>query len=175
MKKIFSLLTALLFLLAAGCAAAETTVLLETVTGESIVLEHDKTLKMTKADSPDPGNAHWTISTSGCASVSLSIAPSEIDGTLSLEDLSESEQLKYGEMVGAMFASPEITLQKTPSGILYVQVCSNEESDIDTLLTIHNGYFIELVQYNEDFSQLTKADQDFCRNLLNSVRFVGAK
>ena len=66
--------------------------------------------------------------------------------------------------------SPESSTKIPPSppkphrrGNLYLFVSSNDESDIDSLFTIYEGYFVELIQYHDDYSEQTDADDDFAR------------
>ena len=87
--------------------------------------------------------------------------------------LTEEQQLQYGQMVGAMFENPEIHLDVTPSGNMYLHICSNEASDIDTIFTLYKGYFVELIQFSgEDFAPLTEEDKAFCLSLLHGIEFI---
>ena len=42
---------------------------------------------------------------------------------------------------------------------------------MDSLFTIYEGYFVELIQYHDDYSQQTEADDDFARSLLYGIAF----
>ena len=42
---------------------------------------------------------------------------------------------------------------------------------IDSLFTIYEGYFVELIQYHDDYSEQTDADDDFARTLLYGIEF----
>lgn len=173
MKKMLSLLAALCLMLSAAGAMAETTELLKLTNGVTIVLNHDESVQIYPAAQNTPSAGFWTIDNAVNASVTLSIAPSEIDSELSLGDLTEEQQLQYGQQVGEMFANPEIHLDTTPSGNNYLHVCSNEESDIDTIFTIYKGYFVELIQFSDDnFAKLSEEDKAFCLSLLHGLEFV---
>ena len=173
MKKLLSLFVALCLLLTAACALAETTELLKLDNGVTIVLNHDESIQIYPAAQNAANEGFWMIENGANASVTLSIAPSEIDSELSLGDLTEEQQLLYGQQVGEMFANPEIHLDVTPSGNKYLHICSNEESDIDTIFTIYKGYFVELIQFSDDnFAQLTEEDKAFCLSILHGIEFV---
>ena len=176
MKKILSLFLILCLLLGAACALAQTltTELMKLDNGVTIVLNHEETVQVTSA-SAATANA-WMVDDGAHAKVNLRIMPSEIDNELSLADLSEEEQMQYGQMVGEMFENPEIHLDTTPSGNLYLHVCSNEASDIDTIFTIYKGCFVELIQFSgDDFAQLSEEDAVFCLSVLHGIEFVSAE
>ena len=175
MKKILSLFLILCMMLSVSCALAGnvTTELMTLENGATVVLSHDESVQIASAAHGAPGFGFWVADDGVHASVTLRIAPSEIDSELSLADLTEEQQLQYGSQVGEMFANPEIHLDTTPSGNKYLHVCSNEESDIDTLFTIYKGYFVELIQFSgNDFAQLTEDDKAFCLSLLHGIEFV---
>ena len=177
MKKLLSLFFALSLLLSAATCTAETltTELMKMDNGVTIVLNHDETFAIFADENNEPDDSFWLIENGENAAVSLSIAISEIDSELSLGDLTEEQQLQYGQAVGAMFANPEIHLDTTPSGNKYLHICSNEEDDIDTIFTIYKGCFVELIQYNEGFAQLTEEDEAFCLSILHGIEFVTAE
>lgn len=177
MKKILSMLLILCLMMGASSALAETvtTELMKLDNGVTIVLNHDETIQLSTDDEDMTDSGYWLIENGENAGVSLIIARSEIDSELSLGDLTEDEQQQYGETVGAMFADPEIHLDTTPSGNKYLHICSNEEDDIDTIFTIYKGCFVELIQYNDDFAQLTEADEAFCLSILHGIEFVTAE
>ena len=175
MKKMLCLLLALCLMLGASSALAYTltTKLLQLDNGVTIVINHDKSMQIASAEIETPDVGFWALNDNVHASVFLSIAPSEIDSELSLADLTEEQQLQYGQMVGEMFENPEIHLDTTPSGNRYLHVCSNEASDIDTIFTIYKGYFVELIQFSGDnFAPLTEEDKAFCLSVLHGIEFI---
>lgn len=174
MKKLLNLLLVLCLVLGSSSALAQTmtTELMKLDNGITIVIHHDESVQIKPAMEGFSDANLWIVTDQAHADVFLNIAPSEIDRELSLGDLTQEQQMQYGQMVGAMFASPEIHLDTTPSGNLYLHVCSNEESDIDTIFTIYKGYFVELIQFFSDFAQLSEEDQAFCLNVLHGIEFV---
>ena len=174
MKKFLTLLLSLCLLLSAASALAQTmtTELLKLDTGVTIVINHDESVQIQPGQEDFFGMNVWMLTDQAHAGVYLSIAPSEIDSELSLADLTEEQQLLYGEMVGAMFDNPVIHLDTTPSGNKYLHVCSNEASDIDTVFTIYKGYFVELVQFADDFATLTEEDKAFLLSVLHGIEFI---
>lgn len=178
MKKLLSLLLVLCLVLGATSALAQTvtTELMKLDNGVTVVINHDESVQIDSAVQTIPNFGFWTLEDGVHAAVALNIAPSEIDSELSLADLTEEQQLQYGKQVGEMFANPEIHLDTTPSGNKYLHICSNEESDIDTIFTIYKGYFVELIQFSgDDFAQLTEADKAFCLSILHGIEFVSAQ
>ena len=175
MKKMLSLLLALCVMLNVSLALAQTTTteLMKLDNGMTIVLRHDESVQISPIEHETPDMGFWWLTDEVNAGVYLCITHSEIDSELSLADLTEEQQLQYGQMVGAMFENPEIHLDTTPSGNLYLHVCSNEASDIDTIFTIYKGYFVELIQFSgEDFAPLTEEDKAFCLSLLHGIEFI---
>ena len=177
MKKFLSLFLVLCLLGTTGALAETiTTELMKLNNGVSIVINHDESVQIKPAMEDFFDSNVWQVTDQVHADVFLSIAPSEIDSELSLGDLTEEQQLQYGQMVGEMFDNPEIHLDTTPSGNVYLHVCSNEESDIDTSFTIYKGYFVELIQFSaDDFAQLTEEDKAFCLSVLHGIEFVNAQ
>lgn len=173
MKRILSFVT-VLCLLAAFCvsAFAEEVVLKELDETYNVVIISDEKFNIEVIESEHEDVDCWIIDDGVHAPVNLAIAPSEIVGGVSLSDYSEEEQMMLAEMAGAMFENPEIHLDTTPSGNLYIHICSNEQSDIDSIFTIYKGYFVELLQHKDDFSQLSDEDRAYCLSILHAIEFV---
>ena len=174
MNKCLSVLLVLCLLLGASSALAQTvtTELMRLDNGVTIVINHDESVQIKPAMEEFPESNIWMVTDQVHANVFLNIAVSEIDSELSLADLTEEEQMQYGRMIGAMYENPEIHLDTTPSGNLYLHVCSNEESDIDSIFTIYKGCFVELIQFANDFAPLTEDDKAFCLSVLHGIEFV---
>lgn len=172
MKRIFSLILTLC-LLSALCigAYAQENVLMELGNGYNVVLPLEEEVEITPEESYSEGLFCWIIDDGKHTPVKLSIAPTEIGGEISLADYTEEEQMQLGDMAGAMFDEPEIHLDTTPSGNLYLHICSNEQSDMDMIFTIYKGYFVELLQHKDDFSQLSEEDNQFCLDILHAIEF----
>lgn len=112
------------------------------------------------------------IQKEGLASVSVSIAASEIYAGRNMKDFSESEMEEMRNIVGAPYDDPIFSTEVTPSGNVYLHLCSNEADEIDSIFTVYEGYFVELIQYNDDFSALSEQDLYFCLELLYNISFV---
>ena len=104
-------------------------------------------------------------------SAAKSIAPSELYVGRSMADLSEEELDELRSIAGEQYENPTFATETSPEGNLYLFVSSNDESDIDSLFTIYEGYFVELIQYHDDYSEQTDADDDFARSLLYGIEF----
>ena len=75
---------------------------------------------------------------------------------------------------GEQYENPAFATETSPEGNLYLFVSSNDESDIESLFTIYEGYFVELIQYHDDYSEQTDEDDDFARSLLYGIEFSTA-
>ena len=113
-----------------------------------------------------------TFRRDGLASVTLSIAPSELYAGRSLNDFSDSEIRELCDISGAQYADPLFETEITLQGNRYIHMCNNEAADIDSLFTVYNGYFIEMTICRDDFTELTEQDSEFCRMLLYGLQFV---
>ena len=175
MKKMLSLLFALCLLLGVSGAMAQTTTteLMKLNNGTTIVLQHDDSVQINIIVQETPDMGFWFLTNNVTTGVFLSITQSEIDNELSLADLTEEQQMQYGQMVGEMYEAPEIHLDTTPSGNKYLHICSNEESDIDTIFTLYKGCFVELNQFSkQNFATLTEDDKAFCLSILHGIEFI---
>ena len=177
MKKWLTLFLALSMLLCASGALAEATAteLLTLDDGTTIVLNHESNVTITADGSATSGHALWAVNDGVHAPVMLSIAPSEIEHELSLGDLTEEQQLRYGQEIGLNFANPEVHLDTTPSGNKYLHIISNETPDANILFTIYKGCFVEMIQFQADFAPMTDEDDAFCLSVLHGIEFVPAK
>lgn len=179
MKKLLIVSLAVSLLLGLACAQAET---IETV---------ELTLPLTQPDSPvlitltcngaleiefdadAPATVvRVTIHSEEHADVVICIAPSELYAGRSMADLSEEELDELRALAGAQYEDPVFATETSPEGNLYLFVSSNEESDVDSLFTIYQGYFVELIQHHDDYSEQTEADDDFARSLLYGIEFA---
>ena len=117
------------------------------------------------------GVVRATVHSDEHADVVISIAPSELYVGRSMADLSEEELDELRSIAGEQYENPTFATETSPEGNLYLFVSSNDESDIDSLFTIYEGYFVELIQYHDDYSEQTDADDDFARSLLYGIEF----
>ena len=100
------------------------------------------------------------------------LAPTKKAATLiSSLEISEEELDELRSIAGEQYENPTFATETSPEGNLYLFVSSNDESDIDSLFTIYEGYFVELIQYHDDYSEQTDADDDFARSLLYGIEF----
>ena len=112
------------------------------------------------------------IHSEGLANVRVTIAASDIYETQSMNDLTDEEVEALKALAGVQFEEPEMTVDVTPSGNKYIHVCANAESDIDSIFTLYMGYFVELTQWHEDYSEITEADFAFMQQLLYNIEFL---
>ena len=175
MKKLLCLTLAALMIAGVACAeiaTVETTIpLTQPDSPVTITLTCDSALEVEFADDVPSGMVRATVHSDEHADVVISIAPSELFVDRSMADLSEEELEELRAIAGEQYANPSFATETSPEGNLYLFVSSNDESDIDSLFTIYEGYFVELIQYHDDYSEQTDADDDFARSLLYGIEF----
>lgn len=180
MKKILTMLLAAMLLAAmllcaAACCAAESESIYLADVGEGceavLVVENPVTVSFLN-DEVATGFVYAKVSREGLADVHIVIAKSEVAEGMSLADLGEEGMAILKNMVGEQYENPIIEEKTSPSGNLFIEVCSNEEeSEIDTMLTIFEGYIITMDVYREDFSRLSEADKAFGEEMLYALWF----
>ncbi len=177
MKKLICLLLAVLlpFSLAFAdeIATVETTIpLSQPDCPVTITLTYTGDLEIEFEDNVPSDNVRATVHSQEHADVVISIAPSDVFAGRSMSDLTQEELEYLQEVAGSQFENPTFATETSPEGNLYLFVCSNDEWDVDSLFTIYQGYFVELIQYHDDFAEQTEADDEFCRSLLYGIEFA---
>lgn len=175
MKKILTVLLAAMLLCAAACCVAESETIYLADVGENceavLVVENPVSVSFLN-DEVATGFVYAKVSREGLADVHIVIAKSEVAEGLSLADLGEEGMNVLKELVGEQYENPIIEEKTSPSGNLFIEVCSNEEeSEIDSMLTIFEGYIITMDVYREDFSKLSEADKAFGEEILYALWF----
>ena len=159
-------------LFAVTCAFARQTETLATIGDQfDIVLTYDAPMTITPLEAP-ASYVFCTVEREGLASVFVSIAPSELTDGLSMAELGEEGRNMLTAMSASQYANPLTEVCATPSGNMYLSICSNEELEIDTLFTLYKGYFVELTQWAEEGGQLTDADEALLTGVLYGIDFV---
>ena len=175
MKKLLGFTLAALML--AGCACAEIATVETTIpltqpdSPVTITLTCEEALEVEFDQDVPSTMVRATVHSEEHADVVISIAPSELYVDRSMADLTEEELDELRAIAGEQYENPSFATETSPEGNLYLFVSSNDESDIDSLFTIYEGYFVELIQYHEDYSEQTDADDDFARSLLYGIEF----
>ena len=166
MKKLIALLLAALLMMSFACAEEITAV--ET----SIPLSQpDSPVTITLTYTGTADQVRATVHSDDHADVVISIAPSDVYAGMSMSDLTEEEIQELQEIAGSQYENPTYATEASPEGNLYLFVSSNDEWDVDSLFTIYEGYFVELIQYHDDFTEQTEADDNFARSLLYGIAF----
>lgn len=161
MKKFFALLLTLSLLCCA--ALAETTSLTNVV----LPLPEGAEIVTSYADESYYGAE---VHKDGVANVMFIVAPSEIYDGQSLADLSEEDLKDLTDLIlEDMADGSTCALETTPSGNQYLMIRERGEGNSNIILTVYRGYFIQLTQFNEDFSELTDADEAFLLDLFHAL------
>ncbi len=176
MKKLICLLLAALMTVGFACAeeiaTVETTIpLSQPDSPVTITLTYSGDLDIEFDPYAPADQVRATVHSEEHADVVISIAPSDLFAGMSMADLTEDELKELQEVAGSQFENPSYATETSPEGNLYLFVCSNDEWYVDSLFTIYEGYFVELIQYRSDFGEQTEADDDFCRSLLYGIHF----
>ena len=170
MKKTLALLIAIMLLLVCGSALADTVRFLEDSSAFDIEMELPDGAAVGERESSELVS-YCLITSEGRASVAITIAPSDIYGDLSMNDLSDEEVEQLKALAAEQYEDPELSVEATPSGNSYIAVDADEEG-IKSVFTLYLGYFVELTQWHEDFSEITEADDAFMLQLLHNIEFL---
>ena len=100
------------------------------------------------------------------------MAPSEEYAGLSLNDLTDDQVNALAEQAASDFDDAVIQIDITPSGNKYIMVSEREECLVATVFTVYRGYFVQLVQYHDDFSALTDGETAFMLEVLHGIEFT---
>lgn len=172
MKKIAALILMIVILAAAGLACAEQKTdwtLAKIADTHEIVLNMETPVHVGFMDDMPEGTVYARATREGCANVYIIITPSDISEGISLNDLDADGLALFKNLCGAQYLQPEITERTTPAGNLYIEVCSNEQSDIDSFVTLFEGYLIQIDYYHPDFSELKAEDHQFAEEILYGI------
>ncbi len=170
MKKLIAWLLAAILMLSCSCALAETVYFIED--------SRDFDIEMILPEGATVGALFGSalvslmeIRKEGLAKVMISVAPSDLYGKRSMNDLTDEEIEGLKETAGAQYEAPEIAVEVTPSGNKYIYLSANAEDDMDAIFTLYMGYFIELTQWHENYAAITEADHAFMLELLHNIEF----
>ena len=173
MKRMFALV---LMLLAIACVAQAESAMaayeLCTISGKATVTlttDYAPLYISQEADQAlmnDLGFARVHISTDDLAPCVLSIAKSELANGMSLTEMGQEGIDALVAMVSEQFENPEIKTGKIGENTFIAMMIYGDDGDAHSVFTIENGYFVQLDQYNEDFSDMDSADGDFAKAIL---------
>ena len=168
MKKGFLAALLVLLLLAVG-AAADQKAVLDTADELEVTLTAADDIAISVTDFA--GVQMTMAARDGLAPVRITVRPIEIEegAETSLADLPEAEIAAFENTFRENYTNPKIERLTTEAGNLYIKICANEEADVDELVTIYRGYVMDLIQYNDDLSPITQADEAFCREILQGI------
>ena len=171
MKRFLTVLLAAMLLCVASFAAAEDTHWTLTEIGDTheIVLERETPVHVGFMDDMPQGTVYARATRTGCANVYIIITPSEISEGISMNDLDADGLALFKSLCGAQYINPVITEKITPAGNMYIQVFSNEESEINSFVTLFEGYLIQIDYYHPDFSKLSDEDHAFAEEVLHGI------
>lgn len=171
MKKLLSLLLCLALALCLTGATAETVRFVEDSSTFDIEMELPEGAAV-RSSTGGTGVSVMRIGKEGLATVSVNIAVSDLLGEDSLNDMGEEDVQLLVQAAGEQYDAPSSSVDITPSGNKYIYTCSNGESDMDSIVTVYDGYFIEMTQWYDDYHELTEADHAFLLQLLYNLEFL---
>ena len=175
MKRMFALVLTLMLLSIACFAQAESaaaTYDLCTISGKATITlttDYAPLYISQEADQAlmnDLGFARVHIATDDLAPCVLSIAKSELADGMSLTDMGQEGVDALVAMVSEQFENPEIKTGKIGERTYIALMVYGDDGDAHSVFTIDNGYFVQLDQYNEDFSDMDSTDGDFAKAVL---------
>jgi hypothetical protein len=112
------------------------------------------------------GFARVYISADDLAPCVLSIAKSELADGMSLTEMGQEGVDALIALVSEQFDNPEIKTGKIGESTYIAMMVYGDDGDAHSVFTIENGYFVQLDQYNEDFSDMDSTDGDFAKAVL---------
>jgi len=110
------------------------------------------------------------IQSEGLADVYITIAPSELYGDESMNDLTDEDVADLEALAIEQYDEAQTIIDITPSGNKYIHVTS--DAGVNSIFTLYLGYFVELTQWHEDYSEITDADYAFMQQLLYNIEFM---
>lgn len=171
MKKALAILITVMMVLACGGALAETVKFLENSSDFDIEMALPEGASVSDQEASELVS-YYEIASEGLASVAVTIAPSDIYGDLSMNDLSDAEVEDLIALATEQYDAPITSVEVTPSGNAYIFI--NADEGIDVIFTLYLGYFVELTQWHDDFGEITEADSAFMLQLLYNIEFLPA-
>lgn len=169
MKKVLAILVAVMMMLVCSSALAESVRFLEESSAFDIEMELPQGAVVGVQGSSELVS-YCEIMSEGLASVIVTIAPTDIYGDLSMNDLSDEEVELLVMLASEQYEAPEVSIEITPSGNMYIFI--ETEDQIDSIFTLYLGYFVELTQWHDDFSMITDEDNAFLLQLLYNIEFL---
>ena len=178
MKRMFALVLALVLMSVACVALAESaaaTYDLCTISGKvtvTLTTDYAPLYISQPADQAllnDLGFARVYISTDDLAPCVLSIAKSELADGMSLTEMGQEGIDALVELVSEQYENPTIKTGKIGENTFIALMVYGDEGDVHSVFTIENGYFVQLDQYNDDFSDMDADDGDFAKAILGGL------
>ena len=114
----------------------------------------------------DLGFARVCISADELAPCVLSVAKSELADGMSLAEMGQEGIDALIALVSEQFDHPEIKTGKLGEHTYIAMMMYGDTGDAHSVFTIVNGYFVQLDQYHEDFSDMDSTDGDFAKAVL---------
>ena len=133
------------------------------------------TLTLSDGDSYDtPEEASGSIvrfaaHRAGCADVTVCVALADLDGAQSLSELDTDTLASIKADILQDYPDGTITEHHTASGTLYLLVDANNDYDLHDMFTLYQGFYIDLIQYHPDFSDLTEEDDAFLLDIMQGI------
>lgn len=180
MKKILCALLVALMIFAVSAIAEEKVTLWEhtSVIDESgatqtvaVTLTMQSPMDITTDDDAEVTDAYiGMLSRENVASVFVIIQPAEIAAHANLNNATEEQLMEYINVIGEQYGDFVYEIQTTESGNVYLAI-SDAAGTIREIWTIYEDTLIDILQCNEDFSELNADDQAFAIEVLQGIWF----
>lgn len=169
MKKIFALLLA--FSLCLCSSALAEAVIFGTVNNQPVTIVPLDGYTVTLQDMNEGAYGLISCEDEEAVQFSVSIAYSEVfaDYTMDIDQLTDDQIANAKEILSPDFNNPEFTFFKTENGLSLLLVDETDsQSEYAYILTIYNGYFVEVDMFKA--SSITQQDIDAAATMLQSIR-----
>lgn len=158
MKKILSVVMALAMLLMTTAALAEPTKLTESASSFDVTLEIPTDATVDVSINEDSSLTSINLADATLPAPMISITPSEEYAEGSMSDLTDEELETLFQTMSADMDAPTYTLGTTSQGYKYMYIDEKGEYDSGEIVTIYQGYFIEMFFLHLDYAEISDAD-----------------
>ena len=170
MKKILSLLVALMMLLGVAPALAQTVHVQEQAAAFDVEITIPEDAEIAQHEFAEFSSLEINMG-DGMPKYVLTIAfTEEIDNDRSMSDFTEDEKNALVDLWSEGMAAPTYAYEALPDGNLMLLLEENsKDADYAYIITVYHGYFFNLYGSRENYAELTAADLSEMYEIIRSL------